>query len=63
MDGLIMFGIMVFVIVAQGALWAWVLIEKRKKVPDVPIMNWRELVEASRRGVVDYYNQMRTPRR
>ncbi|NTU84375.1 MAG: hypothetical protein HGA45_34270 [Chloroflexales bacterium] len=63
MDGWIMFGIMVFVIIAQGALWAWVLIEKRNKIPDVPIMNWRELVEISRRGIEDYYRQLRTKRR
>jgi hypothetical protein len=58
MDGWIMFGIMVFVIVAQGLLWSWVFIERRRKVPDVKIMNLRELYELSRRAIDDYYRKI-----
>jgi hypothetical protein len=58
MDGWIMFGIMFFVIVAQGLLWAWVFIERRRKVPDVKIMNLRELYDASRRGIDEYYRRL-----
>lgn len=58
MDGWIMFGIMVFVIVAQGLLWSWVFIQKRRVAPDVKIMNLRELYEASRRGIDGYYRQL-----
>lgn len=57
-DGWIMFGIMVFVIVAQGLLWSWVFIERRRKVPDVKIMNLRELYDAARRGIDDYYKRV-----
>jgi hypothetical protein len=59
MDGWIMFGIMFFVIVAQGLLWAWVFIERRRKVPDVKIMNLRELYDASRRSIDEYYRRLR----
>lgn len=62
MDGWIMFGIMLFVIVAQGLLWAWVFIERRRKVPDVKIMNLRELYDAARRGIDDYYRRVRSRR-
>ena len=57
-DGWIMVGIMVFVLIAQTALWMWVLIEKRNKAPDVEIINMRELIESSRRSIDEYYNQM-----
>jgi len=57
-DGWIMVGIMVFVLIAQTALWMWVLIEKRKKAPDVEIINMRELLESSRRSIDEYYSQM-----
>ncbi len=57
-DGWIMVGIMVFVLIAQTALWMWVLIEKRNKAPDVEIINMRELLESSRRSIDEYYNQM-----
>lgn len=59
MDGWIMFGIMIFVIVAQGLLWSWVFIERRRKTPDVKIMNLRELYDAARRGIDDYYRRLR----
>lgn len=59
MDGWIMFGIMVFVIVAQGLLWSWVFIERRRKVPDVKVMNLRELYDASRRAIDSYYRSLR----
>jgi hypothetical protein len=59
MDGWIMFGIMVFVIIAQGLLWSWVFIERRRKVPDVKVMNVRELYEAARRGIDEYYRSLR----
>ena len=57
-DGWIMVGIMVFVLIAQTALWMWVLIEKRNKAPDVEIINLRELLESSRRSIDEYYSQM-----
>jgi hypothetical protein len=60
MDGWIMFGIMLFVLIAQGALWAWVILERRRKVPDVRIMNMRELVESSRSAIEDYYRSLRS---
>jgi hypothetical protein len=63
MDGWIMFGIMVFVIVAQGALWAWVFIERKRKVPDVKIMNLRELYDLSRGAIDDYYRKLTTKSR
>jgi hypothetical protein len=63
MDGWIMLGIMVFVIVAQGLLWSWVFIERRRKVPDVKVMNLRELYDAARQGIDGYYQRMRTSRR
>jgi hypothetical protein len=63
MDGWIMLGIMVFVIVAQGLLWSWVLIERRRKVPDVKVMNLRELYDAARQGIDGYYKRMRASRR
>ncbi len=62
-DGWIMLGIMLFVIVAQGALWVWVLLEKRNKAPDVPIVNWQELIETSRRAIEDAARQVRTKQR
>lgn len=63
MDGWIMLGIMVFVIVAQGLLWSWVFIERRRKVPDVKVMNMRELYDAARQGIDGYYQRMRANRR
>jgi hypothetical protein len=60
MDGWIMFGIMVFVIVAQGALWVWVFLERRRKVPDAKIMNLRELYEQSRQAIDEYYRGLRS---
>ncbi len=62
MDGWIMFGIMVFVIVAQGLLWSWVFIERRRKVPDAKIMNLRELYDATRRSIDNYYRSTRSRR-
>lgn len=59
MDGWIMFGIMLFVIVAQGVLWAWVFIERRRKIPDVKIMNLRELYDAARSGIDNMYRRVR----
>lgn len=63
MDGWIMFGIMLFVIVAQGVLWSWVFIERRRKVPDVKIMNLRELYAAARQSIDNYYARLRSRRR
>ncbi|MFV9507823.1 MAG: hypothetical protein AB4911_25015 [Oscillochloridaceae bacterium umkhey_bin13] len=64
MDGWIMFGIMMFVIVAQGLLWSWVFIERRRKVPDAKIMNLRELYDASRQWIDNYYRKVANrPRR
>jgi hypothetical protein len=51
----IMVGIMVFVVVAQGLLWSWVLIERQRKIPDVKIFNWAELAEWARRAADRYY--------
>ena len=63
MDGWIMFGIMVFVIIAQGVLWAWVFMERNRKIPGVKIMNLRELYDAARSGIDNYYRQLRARRR
>jgi len=62
-DGWIMFGIMLFVIVAQGVLWSWVFIERRRKVPDVKVMNLRELYAAARQSIDNYYTRLRSRRR
>lgn len=62
-DGLIMFGIMIFVLVAQGVLWAWVFTERKRKVPEAKIMNLRELYEWSRKGIEDYYRRQVENRR
>ncbi len=59
-DALIMFGIMLFVLVAQGILWAWVFAERNRKIPDVKIMNWRELLEMSQKGIEDAYRRARS---
>jgi hypothetical protein len=63
LDGWIMLGIMVFVIVAQGLLWAWVFVERRRVAPDVKIMNLRELYDQSRKAIDDYYRRIQQSRR
>jgi hypothetical protein len=63
MDGWIMLGIVAFVMVSQGLLWAWVFIERRRKIPDVKIMNLRELYDQSRRAIDDYYRSLRSRQR
>ena len=50
-DLLVMIGIVVFVMIAQGLLWSWVFLRRRKVAPDVQIFNWRELYDATRRWV------------
>ena len=52
----IMLGIVAFVMIAQAGLWSWVLIERRRKVPDVPIFNWQELRTAARQLADRYYD-------
>lgn len=59
-DGLIMLGIMLFVLIAQGMLWAWVFAERNRKIPDVKILNWSELMEQSRQAIEEAYRRART---
>lgn len=56
-DGLVMLGIMLFVLIAQGALWAWVFIQRRNRIPDVKIMNLRELYDLSRQSIDAAYRR------
>jgi len=51
---------MLFVLVAQGILWAWVFAERNRKIPDVKIMNWRELLEMSQKGIEEAYRRARS---
>lgn len=62
-DGWIMIGIMMFVLVAQGLLWAWVFTERRRVAPDVKVMNLRELYDLSRKSIDDYYRRMQQRRK
>jgi hypothetical protein len=62
-DGWIMIGIMVFVLVAQGLLWAWVFTTRRRVAPDVKVMNLRELYDQSRKAIDDYYRRIQQNRR
>ncbi len=62
-DGWIMLGIMAFVLVAQGLLWAWVFTERKRVAPDVKIMNLRELYDLARKGIDDYYRRAQQNRR
>lgn len=62
-DGWIMVGIMVFVLVAQGFLWAWVFVQRRRVAPDVKIMNLRELYDLSRKAIDDYYRRTQQGKR
>jgi hypothetical protein len=62
-DGWIMVGIMVFVIVAQGFLWAWVFVQRRRVAPDVKVMNLRELYDLSRKAIDDFYRRNEQNRR
>ncbi len=62
MDGWIMIGIVVFVMIGQAVLWGWVFIERQRKIPDVKIINWQELVADAKRMADDYYKMM-TPKR
>lgn len=61
-DGWIMIGIMVFVLVAQGLLWAWVFLQRRRVAPDVKVMNLRELYDLSRKSIDDYYRRIQQNR-
>jgi hypothetical protein len=53
-----MIGIVVFVFIGQAVLWSWVLIERQRKIPDVKIFNWDELVLEARRIADNYYKAM-----
>jgi hypothetical protein len=57
MDGWIMLGIVAFVMVAQGLLWSWVFVQKRRVAPDVKIMNLRELYDLARASIDDFYRR------
>ncbi|GAB4443342.1 MAG: hypothetical protein OHK0015_43180 [Chloroflexi bacterium OHK40] len=59
MDGWIMLGIVVFVMVAQGLLWSWVFLERRRVAPDVKFMNLRELYDLTRQAIDDFYQRRR----
>ncbi|NJN19371.1 MAG: hypothetical protein HC822_25525 [Oscillochloris sp.] len=58
----IMLGIVAFVMIAQAVLWSWVLIERRRKIPDVPIFNWGELQDSARQLADRYYSIWRDGR-
>ncbi|NNJ08894.1 hypothetical protein EKD04_000980 [Chloroflexales bacterium ZM16-3] len=58
MDLWVMIGIVVFVMIGQAALWSWVLIERQRKIPDVKILNWDELVVEARKIADNYYKAM-----
>jgi hypothetical protein len=62
-DGWIMIGIMLFVLVAQGLLWSWVFIQRRRVAPDVKVMNLRELYDLARSSIDDYYRRTQQNRR
>ena len=62
-SGLIMLGIVLFVVLGQAVLWSWVFIERRRKIPDVKIMNLRELAQAARQAADNYYRRFRERRR
>jgi hypothetical protein len=53
----IMVGIVLFVMAGQAVLWSWVLIERRRKIPDVKIFNIRELFDGARKLIDEYYNR------
>jgi hypothetical protein len=54
----IMVGIVVLVVVGQAVLWSWVLIERQRKIPDVAIFNWNDLVESAKQIADNYYKAM-----
>ncbi|MBX0326302.1 hypothetical protein K2Z83_01160 [Oscillochloris sp. ZM17-4] len=54
----IMIGIVVFVMISQAVLWSWVLIERQRKIPDVKIFNWQELVAEAQKIADNYYKAM-----
>jgi hypothetical protein len=56
----IMVGIVVFVMAGQALLWSWVFLERRRKIPDVKIFNFRELVDGARKLIDDYYRRRQT---
>lgn len=58
-SGLVMLGIVAFVVVAQGILWSWVFLERRRRIPDVKLMNLRELAATTRQALDTYYRQNR----
>ncbi|RRR75074.1 MAG: hypothetical protein EI684_05590 [Candidatus Viridilinea halotolerans] len=58
-DGWVMIGIMVFVLLAQTALWVWVLLERRSKLSDIDIVNWREMYNSARKAIDEYDKNMR----
>lgn len=54
----VMIGIVVFVMIGQVVLWSWVFIEHQRKIPNVAIFNWDELVADAKRMADDYYRAM-----
>lgn len=59
MNGWIMAGIVLFVVLAVTALWFWFIIQWRDKLPGVRMPTYRELFTDVRRGVDAYRYPMR----
>ena len=51
----VMVGIVVFVFLGQAALWSWVLIQHKRLIPDVKILNWSDLVAGAQKIADNYY--------
>jgi hypothetical protein len=63
MDLWIMLGIVLFVMLGQAALWSWVFIQWRRKVPDVRPPSPRDLYDATRTGVAAARRSLQERRR
>jgi hypothetical protein len=48
----------VLVVVGQAVLWSWVLLERQRKIPDVEIFNWNDLVASAKQIADNYYKAM-----
>jgi hypothetical protein len=63
MDGWVMLGIMLFVLLGQAALWSWVFVQWQRKAPEVQPPNPRELYDAARTGVAAARRSLQERRR
>ncbi len=57
-DFWVMVGIVVFVFLGQAALWSWVIIQRRRLIPDAEILNWNDLVASAQKIADNYYKAM-----